>query len=343
MSYDRAIRTDIDWSSLGFSFMPTRSNIRFKWANGAWSNGELTTDFNVSMSIAATCLHYGQNAFEGLKAFRCKDGKVRVFRPWENAKRMNRTAHQLLGPEFPEEMFIDAVKKVVLDNIDYVPPYGSGGSMYIRPLYIGIGPQIGVAPANEYELIIMVMPVGKYYKEGLKGVPTIVVEDYDRAAPKGMGQYKCSGNYGASLMPAKLAKLAGYPVPLFLDPREHKYIDEFGTSNFLAITKDGKYVTSDSPSILPSVTNMSLMQVAKDLGITVEKRKIVAEEELPTFAEVDACGTAVVITPISSVTIHGKTIEYGHECGPVSKKLYDVLTGIQYGEIEDKHGWMLEV
>ncbi len=343
MSYDREIRTDIDWESLTFSYMPTRSNIRYKYANGAWDNGTLTSDFNISMSIAATCLHYGQNAFEGIKAFRCKDGKVRIFRPWQNHQRMNRTAHQLLGPELPEELFIEALTRVVRDNIDYVPPYGSGGSLYIRPLFIGTGAQIGVAPASEYEFIVMVMPVGKYYKEGLKGVPALVIEDFDRAAPKGMGSYKVAGNYGASLMPAKLAKNAGYPIPLFLDPKEHKYIDEFGTSNFLAITKDGKYVTSDSPSILPSVTNMSLMQVAEDLGLTVEKRPIIAEEELPEFAEVDACGTAVVITPISSVTIHGKTIEYGQECGPVSKKLYDRLTGIQYGEIEDTHGWLLEV
>jgi branched-chain amino acid aminotransferase len=193
-----------------------------------------------------------------------------------------------------------------------------------------------------YDFLIMVMPVGKYYKEGLKGVPALVCEDYDRAAPKGMGQYKVAGNYGASLMPAKLAKQAGYPIPLFLDPKEHKYIDEFGTSNFLAITKDGKYVTSDSPSILPSVTNMSLMQVAKDLGHIVEKRKVEATE-LPDFVEVDACGTAVVITPISSITIGGKVIEYGNECGPVSKKLYDTLTGIQYGELEDTHNWMFEI
>ena len=240
-------------------------------------------------------------------------------------------------------MYLEAIHRVVLDNIDYVPPCESGGSMYIRPLFIGTGPQIGVAPANEYDFLIMVMPVGAYYKEGLKGVPALVIEDFDRAAPKGMGQYKVAGNYGASLMPAKLAKKAGFPIPLFLDPREHKYIDEFGTSNFLAITKDGKYVTSDSPSILPSVTNMSLMQVARDLGLTVEKRPIVAEEELPTFAEVDACGTAVVITPISSVTIHGKVIEYGHECGPISQKLYDRLTGIQRGELEDTHGWLYTI
>ena len=343
MDYPRPIRTDIDWSALSFGFMPTRSHIAFHWKDGAWDKGELRTDPTISMSIAATCLHYGQACFEGLKAFRCKDGKVRVFRPWENIARMNRTAHALLHPEIPEELYLEAIHRVVLDNIDYVPPCESGGSMYIRPLFIGTGPQIGVAPATEYDFLIMVMPVGAYYKDGLKGVPALVIEDFDRAAPKGMGQFKVAGNYGASLMPAKLAKKAGFPIPLFLDPREHKYIDEFGTSNFLAITKDGKYVTSDSPSILPSVTNMSLMQVARDLGITVEKRPIVAEEELPTFAEVDACGTAVVITPISSVTIHGKVIEYGHECGPVSQKLYDRLTGIQRGELEDTHGWLYTI
>ena len=342
MTYARSIREDIDWASLGFGYMPVRSHIRYTWKDGEWSKGELRSEPTISMSVAATCLHYGQAAFEGMKAFRCKDGKVRVFRPWENHKRMNRTVHQLLGPEIPEEMFLEAVQRVVEDNVDYVPPYGSGGSLYIRPLYIGTGPQIGVSPADMYDFLIMVMPVGKYYKEGLKGVPALVCEDYDRAAPKGMGQYKVAGNYGASLMPAKLAKQAGYPIPLFLDPKEHKYIDESGTSNFLAITKDGKYVTSDSPSILPSVTNMSLMQVAKDLGHIVEKRKVEATE-LPDFVEVDACGTAVVITPISSITIGGKVIEYGNECGPVSKKLYDTLTGIQYGELEDTHNWMFEI
>lgn len=342
MSYPYPIRTDIDWSSLSFSYSKTRSFIYFEWKNGAWSKGELRTDPNITMSIAATCLHYGQACFEGMKAFRCKDGKVRVFRPIENVRRMNRTGHQLLHPEIPEDMYMDAIHQVVLDNVDYVPPYESGGSLYIRPLYIGTGAQIGVSPASEYVFMIMVMPVGAYYKDGLKGVPALVIEDYDRAAPKGMGQYKVAGNYGASLMPAKLAKKAGYPIPLFLDPREHKYIDEFGTSNFFAISRDGKYVTSDSPSILPSVTNMSLMQVARDLGLTVEKRPVLASE-LDDFAEVGACGTAVVITPISSVTIGGKVIEYGHECGPISQKLYDRLLGTQKGELEDIHNWLFEI
>ena len=342
MAYKYAIREDIDWASLGFGFMPTRSHIRYTWKNGAWDNGTLIAEPTITLSIAATCLHYGQNAFEGMKAFRCKDGKVRVFRPWENCKRMARTALQLLAPEVPEEIFIDAVKRVVEDNIDYVPPYGSGGSLYLRPLLIGSGAQIGVSPADEYEFLIMVMPVGKYYKQGLQGVPALVIEDFDRAAPKGMGSYKVAGNYGASLLPAKLAKKAGYPIPLFMDPLEHKYIDEFGTSNFLAITKDGKYVTPESPSILPSVTNMSLIQVAQDLGYATERRKIQATE-LEDFAEVNACGTAVVITPISSITIGDKVIKYGQECGPISRKLYDRLTGIQYGEEEDTHNWLLEI
>lgn len=335
-------RTDIDWASLGFSYTPVRSHIHYTWKNGAWSEGALSNDPFITMSIAATCLHYGQAAFEGLKAFRCKDGRVCVFRPWENHKRMNRTVHQLLAPEIPEEMFLDAVRRVVRDNIDYIPPYGSGGSLYIRPLHVGTGPRIGVQPADQYEFLILVTPVGAYYKDGLHGVPSMIVEDYDRAAPLGMGQFKVAGNYGASLMPAKLAKQKGFPIPLFLDPREHKYIDEFGTSNFLAITKDGRYVTSDSASILPSVTNMSLMQMARDLGITVEKRKIEVGE-LADFAEVDACGTAVVITPISSVTYGEKVFEYGKECGPVSKKLYDRLTGVQHGEVADEHGWLFEV
>ncbi len=342
MEYPHPTRTDIEWDKLDFGYLPTRSHIVYTWKDGKWDGGVLKTEPTITMSIAACCLHYGQQCFEGMKAFQCKDGKVRVFRPQENIARMNRTGHALLEPEIPEEMYMDAIRRVVSDNIDYVPPYGTGGSLYIRPLFIGTGPQIGVAPAKEFTFLILVTPVGKYYKEGLKGVPALVMEDYDRAAPKGMGAYKVGGNYGASLMPAKVAKEAGYPIPLFLDPREHKYIDEFGTSNFLAITKDGKYVTSDSPSILPSVTNMSLMQMARDLGIPVEKRKI-EWQELRDFAEVDACGTAVVITPISSVTIRGEVIEYGHECGPVSRKLYDRLVGIQHGELPDEHGWLFTV
>ena len=338
----KKIRTDIDWSSLGFSYMPVKTHIRATYRNGAWSKGELISDPNITMSIAATCLHYGQAAFEGLKAFRCKDGKVRVFRPDENANRLNLSAERILGPGFSTDFFCDLVRRVVLDNIEYVPPYGSGGSLYIRPLYIGTSPQIGVAPAEQYDLLIMVMPVGPYYKGGLKSVRAMVIEDYDRAAPLGTGMIKLGGNYGASLKPAKIAKKQGFPIPLFMDPKTHQYVDEFGTSNFFGITKAGVYATPKSSSILGSITNKSLQQVAKDLGIPVECRPI-HRNELGDFAEVAACGTAVVITPVSEIVTAEKTYNYGEACGPTLKKLYDAMTGIQYGERPDTHGWTFEV
>ena len=336
------IRTDIDWGALGFSYMPVRSHIRCSYKDGKWNSGVLMNEHTITMTIAATCLHYGQAAFEGLKAFRCKDGTVKVFRPDENARRLNLSASRILGPEIPVEQFCDLVRRVVLDNIDYVPPYGSGGSLYIRPLYIGTGPQIGVAPSKDYELLIMVMPVGPYYKGGMKPVPALVIEDYDRAAPLGTGTIKLGGNYGASLKPAKIAKEKGFPIPLFMDPKTHQYVDEFGTSNFFGITKDGVYATPDSPSILGSITNKSLQQIAEDLGMKVERRHI-HRDELGNFAEIGACGTAVVITHISEIVTADKVFKYGEECGPTLQKLYHAMTGIQYGELPDTHGWMFEV
>ena len=338
----KKIRTDIDWGSLGFSYMPVNSHIRACYRDGKWSEGELINEPTITMSIAATCLHYGQAAFEGLKAFRCKDGKVRVFRPDENAKRLNLSAERILGPTIPVDFFNELVRRVVLDNIEFVPPYGSGGSLYIRPLYIGVGPQIGVAPANEYDLLIMVMPVGPYYKGGLKSVRAMVIEDYDRAAPLGTGTIKLGGNYAASLKPAKAAKEKGFPIPLFMDPKTHEYVDEFGTSNFFGITKDGAYVTPSSESILGSITNKSLQQIAADLGMKVERRPI-HRNELGDFAEIGACGTAVVITPVSEIVTGDKTYKYNEECGPTLRKLYDRMTGIQYGELPDTHNWNFEV
>lgn len=338
----KKIRTDIDWSALSFSYLPTRSHIRAFCRNGTWSTGELLSDPNITMSIAATCLHYGQAVFEGLKAFRCRDGKVRVFRPDESAKRLNLSAARILGPAVDRDFFLDLVRRVVLDNIDYVPPYETGGSLYIRPLYIGVGPQVGVAPSLDYELLIMVMPVGPYYKSGLKGVRAMVIEDFDRAAPLGTGAIKLGGNYGASLLPAKIAHDRGFLIPLFMDPKTHEYVDEFGTSNFFGITKDGVYVTPASSSILASITNKSLQQVAADMGIKVERRKI-HRDELADFAEVGACGTAVVITPVSEIVAADRTYRYGDSCGPVMKKLYDAVTGIQYGTRPDTHSWTFEV
>lgn len=337
-----APRSDIDWASLGFNYMPVNTHIKYIWKDGKWDGGTLSAEHTITLPIAATCLHYGQAAFEGLKAFRCKDGKIRIFRPDENSARMNMTAEHLLGPTIPTETFIDATRRVVRDNAEFVPPYGSGGSLYIRPLYIGTGSQIGVAPSKTYEFLIMVMPVGPYYKGGMQPVPALIIEDYDRAAPRGTGHIKVAGNYGASLKPSKIAKDRHFPITLFLDPKEHEYVDEFGTSNFFAITKDGKYVTPDSPSILGSVTNKSIMQIAKDCGLKVERRKI-HYTELKDFAEVGACGTAVVITPISQIVHGDKVYKYSEKSGPVLKMLYDRMLGIQYGELPDTHHWMFDL
>lgn len=334
---------NIQWDKLGFEFRRTRSNIRFSYKDGKWDEGKLTGSYDITLSIAANCMHYGQAAFEGLKAFCCKDGKVRIFRPEENARRLNSSINYLMMPEFPEGKFVDAVKKVVKDNLDYVPPYGTGGSLYIRPVIIGTTPQIGISAATEYELIIMVVPVGPYYKSGIKPVRAMIHDGVDRAAPQGTGHIKIAGNYAASLYPNSLAKKAECTIMLFMDSKTHQFVEEFGTSNFFAITRDGKYVTPDSPSILPSIINKSLMQLAEDMGITVERRRI-AKSELETFAEVGACGTAVVITPVGRIIHHAKVYTYDEKnIGPVSKKLYDRMTGIQYGEIPDQHHWMVEV
>jgi branched-chain amino acid aminotransferase len=333
----------IDWSKLGFEFMPTKSNIRFSYVDGQWGPGRMYENYSIELSVAANCMHYGQAAFEGLKAFACKDGKVRVFRPEENARRLNSTLRHILAPEIPEQMFVDAVKQVINDNLDYVPPYGTGGSLYIRPVVIGTSAQIGISASETYEFIVMVVPVGPYYKSGIKPMNAMIVDDIDRAAPSGTGHIKVAGNYAASLLPSKIAKKHGCSVALFLDAKHHKYIEEFGTSNFIAITADGKYVTPKSSSILPSITNKSLMAIAKDLGIIVEQRQV-PEEELCKFAETGACGTAVVITPIAKI-IHGdKVYAFNTDSmGPVLQKIYDRITGIQYGEIPDTHGWMMDI
>jgi branched-chain amino acid aminotransferase len=334
----------IDWNSLGFAYMDTNCHIRYVWKEGKWSAGELVQSPYMPIHIAATALHYGQSAFEGLKAFCRKDGKVSLFRPRENAKRMAATARRTCMAEVPEDMFVDACQRVVKANIEFVPPYGTGGSMYVRPLLFGSGAQIGVAAADEYTFLVLVTPVGPYYKGGLQAVKAIVLDNYDRAAPLGTGHIKVAGNYAVSLYPHLEAKHAGYPVELYLDAKEHKWIEEFATSNFLAVTKDGTYVTVKSGSILPSITNLSLQQLARDLGIPVEVRPI-AFDEVTNFAEVAACGTAVVITPVHQIERAGKIYKTGPEtgCGPVLGKLYKAVQGIQYGELPDTHGWNVEI
>ena len=334
---------NIDGENLGFKFMPTRSNIRFHYENGQWDEGKLYDTYDITLSVAANAFHYGQALFEGGKAFRCKDGKVRIFRPEENGKRLNSSARHLMMPEFPVDKFVEAVKTVVRDNEDYIPPYGTGGALYIRPVMFGTTPQIGVGASLTYELVILVVPVGAYYKGGIKPVDAMISRDYDRAAPHGTGHIKAAGNYAASLISGKQAKDHHCAVALFLDPATHTYVDEFGTSNFLAITRDGKYVTTLSDSILPSITNNSLMTIAADLGMPTERRRVKATE-LPDFAEVAACGTAVVLTPVGRILDGGNIIDYHLDTiGPVLKKLYDEMTGIQHGERPDKHNWLVEI
>ena len=337
-------RTDIDWAKLGFGFSDVNCHIRCVWKDGKWGDFEFVKDPYITMHIGASCLHYGQECFEGIKAFRQKNGKIVIFRPEENGKRMEKTAIRTVMPPMPVERFVEACEKVVAANEEFVPPYGTGGSMYLRPLLIGTGPQIGVAPAKEYTFMIMVMPVGAYYKGGLKPVRACILDDWDRAAPHGMGDVKVGGNYAASLFAHEKAKHDGWPVELYLDAKEHKYVEEFSTSNFLGITKDGKYVTPDSCSVLPSVTNLSLREVAADLGMTVERRQI-PYEEIKDMAAVAALGTAVVITPVWEITRGAEVIKISDETEvhPTLLKLYQTVQGIQYGELEDTHGWCHEV
>ena len=334
----------LDWKNLGFKYMTTACHIEYVWRDGEWDSGAIVKEPYLKMHIAASCLHYGQEAFEGMKAFRCQDGKLRVFRPEENAHRMFRTAVRTCMAPVPVAMFVDAVKRVVKANEDFVPPYGTGGSMYIRPLLIGTGPQIGVAPANEYTFIVLVIPAGEYYKGGLKPVRSIILDEYDRAAPLGMGDVKVGGNYAASLYAHEEAKKSGYPVELYLDAKTHTYVEEFATSNFFGIKSDGTYVTPDSNSVLPSVTNDTLKQIARDLGLKVEVRAI-PFEELSTFSEIAACGTAVVVTPVYEIRRGDRTIKIGEpdQCGPVVQKLFDAVQDIQYGRTPDTHNWCVAI
>ena len=292
--------------------------------------------------MAATCLHYGQEAFEGLKAYRCKDGKIRVFRPQANAERLQHTCRGILMPELPTETFLEMVKKVVKLNERFIPPYESGASLYIRPLFIGIGAQVGVRPATEYLCMMFVTPVGPYFKGGFATTPYVVTRKYDRSAPLGTGIYKVGGNYAASLCANKLAHDKGYCSEFYLDSKEKKYIDECGAANFIGIKGD-VYVTPKSDSILPSITNRSLMQLAMDNGMKVEQRQIPLEE-LSEMTEAGACGTAAVISPIERIddieTGTSYVISKDGKPGPVLTKLYNQLRAIQYGDAADPHGWV---
>jgi branched-chain amino acid aminotransferase len=332
---------EMDWKSLGFGYVKTDWNARSTWRNGVWSAVELTQDETLTIHMAATCLHYGQEAFEGLKAFRGADGRVRIFRLEENARRMIRSAEYTLMAPPTIELFRDACLEAVRRNERFVPPYGTGASLYIRPLLIGTGAQVGVKPAAEYMLVVFVTPVGPYYKEGFRPISVMVDRHHDRSAPLGTGQVKVGGNYASSLLSGDLAHKAGYPGVLYLDAKEKKYIDECGAANFFAI-RDGAYITPKSSSILPSITNMSLRQLAADFGLRVEEREV-AFSEVPTFEEAGACGTAAVISPIGRIydpdADKSYTIGDGTNPGPWSVKLYDALRAIQLGEATDTHNW----
>jgi branched-chain amino acid aminotransferase len=330
---------NLDWGNLPFGYFKTDYNVRTYYRDGNWGELEISSSEYVPIHMAATALHYGQEAFEGLKAYRGKDGKVRLFRWQENAKRMRNSAYGIMMAEVPDEIFYEAIEKAVKMNARFIPPYGTGATLYVRPLLIGSGPQVGVKPAEEYLFMVFVTPVGPYFKEGFKPVAIEVVRDMDRAAPLGTGRFKVGGNYAAGMRASERAHQGGFASVLFLDALEKKYIDEAGPANFFGI-KDNTYITPQSESILPSITNMSLEQIAKDLGLKVERRKV-PFDELDTFEEAGACGTAAIISPIKKVTDHstGRTVDYGDEPGPISTKLYNQLRGIQEGSIEDIHGW----
>jgi branched-chain amino acid aminotransferase len=331
---------EINWKELPFSYIKTDYNVRSYYRDGKWGELEVSSSEFINIHMAATGLHYGQESFEGLKAFMGKDGRIRVFRWEENAKRMKSSAYGIRMAEVPDQLFKDAMIKAITLNKKFVPPYGSGASLYIRPLLFGSGAEVGVKPAKEYLFLIFVTPVGPYFKEGFKPVDFLVTREYDRAAPFGTGKYKVGGNYAASLIPMEKAHQLGFANVLFLDAKEKKYIDECGPANFFGI-KNNTYVTPKSDSILPSITNMSLIQLAESLGMKTERRAVPLEE-LESFEEVGACGTAAVISPIKRIVddVTNKEYLFGTEPGPISTKLYHKLQNIQTGDEPDTFGWV---
>jgi branched-chain amino acid aminotransferase len=334
----------IDWKNLGFAYMDTGSYVSVAYRDGQWGRVEVCSSPYLQLHVASTCLHYGQACFEGLKVFSRKDGTMAAFRPEENARRMIESADRLVMKAPPVELFMEAVSAAVKNNRDYVPPYGTGASLYVRPLLIGTSPRVGVRPSEEYLFIVLVMPVGPYYKDGFFPVNALVQQDYDRAAPRGVGHVKAAGNYAVAMYADLEAKKKGYPISLYPDAATQTYVDEFGTSNFFGITPDQCYVTPDSQSILPSITNQSLIAVAGDFGLGVERRQVLLDR-LDQFAEVGACGTAAVITPIYSITWRDRVFTFGSKdtAGETLTRLYREIQGIQYGEIEDRYGWMVPV
>lgn len=331
----------LDWPNLEFGYLKTDANIRYTWKDGEWDEGVLTNSQVIPIHIAATCLHYGQECFEGLKVFETRDEDAVVFRIEENARRFVRSARKILMEPPPEEMFIEAVYRVVNANRQFIPPHGKGASLYVRPLLLGTGPRVGVRPADQYMFLVFVTPVGPYFKTGFKPVDLIVEEEVDRAAPLGVGDAKVGGNYAAGMRATIKAKQAGYTEVLYLDAKDKRYIDESGPANFFAITKDDQYVTPDSASILPSITNKCLVTLADEMGLNPERRPVDIEE-IFDFKEAGCCGTAAVITPVGSITYRDRKVVYSKDGKPgeYCTKLYKQLTAIQVGDAPDPYGWV---
>ena len=338
-------KKNLDWGNLPFGYMKTSKSFVATYKNGKWDEGKLTSKHEITINECAGVLQYAQTCFEGLKAYTTEHGDIVTFRPDLNADRMADSCRRLEMPVFPKEKFIEAVLKTIEANKDWVPPYGSGATLYIRPFMFGSNAVIGVKPADEYQFRILVTPVGPYFKGGVKPIK-VRISDLDRAAPHGTGDIKAGLNYAMSLHNIVDAHKAGYAQNIYLDPATHTYLEETGGANILLITKDGKLVTPKSDSILPSITRRSLLVVAKDvLGMEVEERKI-AVTELSDFAECGLCGTAAVISPIGCIDDHGKEIIFNEgkeEMGPVLKKIYDTLTGIQMGRLEAPEGWIYTI
>lgn len=337
-------KVNIDWNNLGFSYIKTDFRYISTWKDGNWDEGHLTEDNMLTISEASCALHYGQQCFEGLKAYRTKSGDIQLFRPNRNASRLNDSLNKLLMPEIPEEKFIDACMQVVKANEHYVPPYGTGGTLYLRPFVIGVGDNIGVKPAPEYIFCVFCLPVGAYFKGGMTPC-NFMIADYDRAAPHGTGGQKVGGNYAASMQPHKIAADRGFADCIYLDPATRTCIEEVGAANFFGITKNNEFVTPKSPSVLPSITKYSLMEIAeKYLNMPVYERKVPIDS-LDEFKEAGACGTAAVITPIGGIEYKEKLhVFYSEtEVGPITKELYRILCGIQFGDIEGPEGWIYKV
>ena len=338
-------KKDIDWSNLGFGYVKTDKRFVANYKNGAWDNGVITDDDKVVISECAGVLQYSQSCFEGMKAYTTENGHTVIFRPDMNASRMADSCRRLEMPVFPEDKFVEAIAETVRANEDWVPPYGSGASLYIRPYMFGSNPVIGVKPADEYQFRVFTTPVGPYFKGGAKPL-TIKVSDFDRAAPHGTGHIKAGLNYAMSLHAIVTAHAEGYAENMYLDPATRTKVEETGGANFLFVTKDGKVVTPKSDSILPSITRRSLVHVAKEyLGLEVEEREVLFDE-VKDFAECGLCGTAAVISPVGKIVDHGKEIclpSGMDDMGPVTNKLYETLTGIQMGRIEAPKGWIYTV